>query len=235
MNVFRFSESQVQVLKNFATIFPTLTIYPDKTEVINALGTVLGTYKFSEPLPIDITFGIHDLNEFLAIVAVYKSPEITLHEKFLIMTDDKSKVKFLTMPVKMVPPALVKKKYSATDIITRLDEIGTELEFKMTSENLTMLMKMAGHLKAQYIFFSSDTNGIKVTAGTNLDNRDNSWDTIITESVISNRLDKPIKFAISELRIMILDYDIRISSAHMSQWTNSFGVDYFIGCQTDES
>jgi len=233
MNVFKFSESQIQVLKNFASIFPSLAIYPDKTEVINGVGTVIGTYKFDQPLPIKNPFGILDLNRFLSVLAFYKTPSIRIEEKWVTVSDEASSVKYYTTPLYLIPKVVVQQVYTPLDIINKLNDIGSELEFVFTAEKLTTLLKIASIMKPKFLYIETYENAIKITIGDSIDSSDNTWNTLITDGIKRNELKNPMKFELSELKVMVLDYDVRISSKNMSQWSNSFGVNYFIGCYAD--
>jgi hypothetical protein len=184
-------------------------------------------------LETDIPFSVHDLNELLAILNFYKNPAnttITVENKWLRISDGNSEVKYCTTPPHLIPKVLVKGKFTTTDIKNKLDQCNCELDFDLTSENLSMLLKMSSLIKAKYLFFETVEEGIRVTIGESLQSSDNSWQVLVKENIRANKLEKPMVFDIGELKLLVLDYKIRISALNMSEWVNTFGVTYYVGC-----
>jgi hypothetical protein len=93
-----------------------------------------------------------------------------------------------------------------------------------------MLLKMSSLIKAKYLFFETVEEGIRVTIGESLQSSDNSWQVLVKENIRANKLEKPMVFDIGELKLLVLDYKIRISALNMSEWVNTFGVTYYVGC-----
>jgi hypothetical protein len=231
MNTFKFTETQIQVLKNFSSISPSIAVYPHKTEVVNASGSVCATYDFTPPLNIDTLFGVHEMNELLSVILFYKNPDIIVDGKCLSITDGSSKVKYFTTPSHLIPKVLIQQKYDLETVNNKLEEIGYDLEVMFSSEKLVTLMKMASVLKSNYMFFESccgDT--VKVTVSEKLESSSNSWEENITDGIVINKLEKPMMFNIDELKLMMVDHTVKISPKGVSKWINSFGVTYYIGC-----
>ena len=227
---FKVNEKMMAVLKNFSQINVQVCIEADKVEVINGSFSVIGSYKFDEPLPITKELGIYELNEFIAVMSAYKNPDITEHDKFIVISEGSSKMKYWINAKSMLPKILIQNKYTPADIRERLDSVGCELEFVLPAERLNMLMKMASLIKAEWIFFESVDGKIRITIGDALESSHNTWEMEIDSDIKSNTLTKPMKCNMGEFRVMSSDYNVRISSKGMSIWKNALGVEYFIGC-----
>lgn len=229
---FKFSEKTMAVLKNFSQINPQIYIEADKVEVINGSFSLLGSYHFDEPLPVKDGIGIYEINEFIAILSAYKNPDITLHEGYVVISDGSSKSQYWTTARNLLPKVLIQQKYTSDDVRSRLGSIGCELEFILPAEKLNFLLKMAALQKAEYIFFESDGEKIRITVGDALESTNNTHDTTIDVDIKTNKLAAPVRCNMAEFKLMPADYTATISSKGITYWKSALGVEYFIGCTT---
>lgn len=226
---FKMPEKIVSVLKNFSQLNPSLVISPDKVEVISTHKSAIGTYTFDEPLPMEDVMGLYDTSEFLSILSIYKTPDLTVSEKKVIISEGSSKVIYFTTASSLLPKVLVQNKYNADDIRTRINSLECEIDFVLPAEKLNMLLKMSSLLKSESIFFESVDGIIRITVGDQLESSNNTWEIDITTDVNASTLEGALKLNVSDLRLIPSDYKVKISSKGMSSFVSSLGVEYFIG------
>jgi hypothetical protein len=229
MATFKIPEKTVAVIKNFSQLNPSIVISSDKVEVISTNKSAIGRYIFEEPLPFEEQIGLFDTPEFLSILGIYKSPDVTTSEKYLTVSEGTSKVRYFTTAANLLPKVLIQNKFDASDIKKRLDTVGCELEFVLPAEKLNMFLKMSQLLRAEWIFFESVDDTIRITVGDELESSNNTWELLITTDIKANTLTTPIKLNVSDLRLVPSDYDVKISTKGMSGWTSASGIEYYIG------
>lgn len=227
---FKMPEKIVSILKNFSQLNPSLVISPDKVEVISTHKSAIGTYTFDEPLPMEDVMGLYDTSEFLSILSIYKTPDLTVSEKKVIISEGSSKVSYFLTAASLLPKVLVQNKYNADDIRKRINSLECEIDFVLPAEKLNMLLKMSSLLKSESIFFESVEGGIiRITVGDQLESSNNTWEIDITTDVNASTLEGALKLNVSDLRLIPSDYKVKISSKGMSSFVSSLGVEYFIG------
>jgi len=220
----KFSDTELGILKNFAGINPSMVIYPDRLEVINNTKTIVGKYKFDNPYGFD-SFGIYEVTELLQAVGAFKDADIDVQTKRLVIKDGGAKITYYTTPSELCP--------NVPDIDKKFATVDCELDFSLPAEKLATIFKMASVLKAEFVFFETDEkdNGIRITVAKEKDSTANAFDIVIREGIRSNTLGKGvIKMAVSELKILPGDYDVKISSKKITKWGSYTGVEYYIGC-----
>lgn len=220
---FSFTEEETQVLKNFATINPSMLIQPTGIKVINAIQSCVGLYEFKTPYEFE-EFGIYEVPELLAILSAYKTPEIKVSEKYLTISEGSSKVRFFTTAKDLIPPVRDAKK--------KMNSLEPVMDFVFPQEKLVMLRKMASLIKAEFVFFETTEDGkIRVTAGDALESSNNTWDVVLDTDITVNKADKPLRCKESELRIINSDYKVKLAQvgkAGISYWQSAMGAEYFV-------
>lgn len=83
----KLSANTLTILKNFADINSNLTIRPGNTlKTIHVPPTIYATAQVEETF--DRTFGVYDLKEFLATLAMFKNPSLTFTDEYIEIVDD---------------------------------------------------------------------------------------------------------------------------------------------------
>jgi hypothetical protein len=229
---FKLNEKTMAVLKNFSQINPQIYVEAGKIEVINGAYSSLGCFIFDEPLPIKDGMGLYEVNEFIAIMSAYKNPEITQHDGYIIISDGNLKTKYHTTARTLMPKVLIQQKYSSDDIRNRMGSLGAELEFVLPAEKLNFLLKMANLTKAEFMFFESDGDKIRITVGDALESSGNTHDVTIDADIKTNCLKTPVKCNMAEFKLLPADYTAIIASKGLTYWKSDLGIEYFIGCTT---
>ena len=221
---FSFNEEEIQVLKNFSGIHPSMVIQPTGIKVINDSKTCVGEYQFKTPYEFE-EFGVFEIPELLGILSAYKTPEITVMDKFLRIAEGTSKVRYFTTAKDLIPAVRNARK--------TCESMPAAMEFVFPQEKLVMLRKMASLIKAESVFFESlpDEGKIRVTIGDKLESTNNTWDVTIDSDITANCATKPLRCKESELRIITSDYTVKMAEkgkAGISHWASSMGAEYFV-------
>jgi hypothetical protein len=214
-----FTETQMSVLKNFAGINASMIINPDGLEVINNSKSVIAKYKFDKAYDF-AKFGIYEVPELLSVIASLTKPDITIEEKFLLISDGTSKYKYFTTALDLLPKV---------PDMAKADAVEFDLEFDISAEKLNMLFKAAATIKADFIFFETDKKKIRMTVANALDASTSSFDITLETGIKTNKLTKAVKVPVAELKLFAGDYKVKLSGK-ISKWSNTIGnLDYYVG------
>jgi len=84
----------VEIIKNFSTINSSIVIKPgNRIRTITPQSTtILGEAKVLETFPNE--FGIYNLSEFLGVLSLFDTPELTFHDRYLTVEEDDFVVKY---------------------------------------------------------------------------------------------------------------------------------------------
>lgn len=240
MKSFMFNSTELAILKNFAAINPSLVIKPDGFYVRSA-DHLVAIYRFENPYDFK-QFGLYETQEFISILNAYKTPTIEVFDTYVNIFDSDTKAKYFTTPLELVN-YYQKFKGESVDpycndtklyrIETNFKKVNFELEFLLSQEKLSMLLKMANLYKAQFIFFESDVDNslIRITIGDSLESSQNTWELEIKNEseIFKNNLSSIMKGNVAQLRMIQSDYKVRVSSEGASEWTSVLNPVYFIG------
>lgn len=216
---FSFSETEINVLKNFSTINPSMVIDPTGFKVINNSKSVIGNYPFAKAYDFPV-FGIYETSEFLTALGAMEKPQIEVEAKAINIVDGTNKLTYYTTATDLLP--------AVPDVGAKFDKLDCELEFTITADKLAYLLKMATILKSKYLFFESDKKVIRITAGDELATSQNNFEAVIEGGITANRLTAPVKVILADFKILPGEYAVKLSTK-ISKWSGTNGVDYFVG------
>jgi len=202
------TETTLSVLKNYATINSNIVI--DKGSKLNTISeakNVMASVTIKEEFP--KKFGIYDLNEFLGVLGLVDEPNLDFTDEYVTVSDSsgRSKVKYffsspeiLTQPTKTVtmPPA--------------------DITFDLDTDTLMRVKRAATALGHNEISISGLDGVITINV---VDNK-NSTSNVYSIDIAGEFEMKEFKFVlnISNLKIMPGDYEVKISSKLISEFTN---------------
>lgn len=210
----------VDVLKNFASINPNLVIKEGSTfstisEAKNIMASVTVPEKFSR------TFGVYDLNEFIAALSLLDDPAIDLLEDSAILSNDSATVKYrFANPSVLTTPSKEIKMPS------------TDISVKVTSDLLGKIRKAAGVLGHSIVAVKGTEAGALSLSV--LDPKDPSANTYTIALSEKHTLGKEfsLEFLIDNLKLLSGDYTVAVSSKLISEWTHAeFKISYFIALE----
>ena len=220
MSSFAFTETEINILKNFAGINPSMIVYSDRFEVLNNAKSVVGKYAFEKPYDF-ASFGIYEMSEFLSVLGALKNPEIEVSDKFLTIKDGSSKTRYFTTAQDLLP--------KVPNIEKNFANVECDCVFDLPADKLASMFKMAAILKAQFVFFETDKKKVRITVADELESTNNSFEVTIEDGIKVNELKKSLKIPLSDLKILPGGYSVELSSAKISRWESNLGVNYYIG------
>lgn len=221
----------INLLKNFSVINPSVLIKSTETVVRNNSKSCIGIYRYKDELPLgDVTeIGLYDTGDFLSIYSAYKQPEFEVNEKYITISEGKSKVKYFTTAKSMIPEVPFDEKTGKYKIEGKFAKVTPEADFVIPQEKINILMKMATLLRSEYLFFESVDGVIRITVANELESSDNTWEMTIEDDIKKSELPFPVRIVLAEFKVIPADYRVEIASDGITKWSSNVGVDYYIG------
>ena len=217
----KISKQTFEVLKNFSEINENLLIKPgNKLQTISVMKNVLAEATVEETF--DKEFAIYDLNSLLSVLSLYESPDITLGDDYLTISQGKSSSKFW-----YADPSLV---VSPTKTITMPS---SEVKVRITQSNYTDLLKASNIMQLNDIGLVSDGDTINLIATDKKNQTSNQFNVEVAEG---NGTKFNFYFKRDNLRMIPGEYDLTVSSKNISHWVNANkNLQYWVALETDST
>ena len=217
----KISKQTFEVLKNFSEINENLLIKPgNKLQTISVMKNVLAEATVEETF--DKEFAIYDLNSLLSVLSLYESPDITLGDDYLTISQGKSSSKFW-----YADPSLV---VSPTKTITMPS---SEVKVRITQSNYTDLLKASNIMQLNDIGLVSDGDTISLIATDKKNQTSNQFNVEVAEG---NGTKFNFYFKRDNLRMIPGEYDLTVSSKNISHWVNANkNLQYWVALETDST
>ena len=218
----KLNQTTQEILKNFSEINTNILIKPgSELNTISTMRNIFAKATISETF--DKEFGIYDLNEFLSVVSSLDKPELTLQEKHMTISTEGSRSKakyFYSDPSVIVAPS---KEVNMPE---------SDVTFSLSEANLSQLQKMAAILKAPDLALTGEKGGdvvLKVCDKKN--DTSNKFDIVVGENATA---DYTFYFKVENLKMMLGDYDVAVSSRSIAHFTNiKLTIEYWIALEPD--
>ena len=214
------SENTLSILKNYAGINSNIVIEEGNTvKTISEAKNVMSTAAIVEEFP--QTFGIYDLNEFLGVLSLVDTPNLSFKDEYVVVSDSsgRSKVKYF---------------YSDPDMLTKpgknVNMPVSDVTFTLDSDTLGRIKRAASTLGHNEVSITGENGVLSISV---VDSK-NATSSAFSIDVAGDFADVPFNFIvnISNLKIMPGDYEVNISSKLISQFTNKeFGISYWIALE----
>lgn len=199
----KFDTKTQQVLKNFATINPSLmfeegniirTISPSKTVMSQA---VIDTY-------IDGTFAIYDLSQLLSTLALFKDPDISIEENYLSISSGSENVKYL-----YAEPSLIVRPPDKQINLPSID-----ISFMLPADVLQKTMRAMAIMGAPELAVVGDGSDIWVKTHDSKNTNSSNYRNVV------GKTDKNFTMVIlaENLKLMPGDYHVDISAKRISHF-----------------
>jgi len=217
----KISKQTFDVLKNFSEINENLLIKPgNKLQTISVMKNVLAEATVEETF--DKEFAIYDLNSLLSVLSLYESPDITLNDDYLTVSQGKSSSKFW-----YADPSLV---VSPTKTITMPS---SEVKVRITQSNYTDLLKASNIMQLPDVGLVSDGDTINLIATDKKNQTSNQFNVEVAEGTGTKF---NFYFKRENLRMIPGEYDLTISSKNISHWVNTNkNLQYWVALETDST
>jgi hypothetical protein len=217
----KISKQTFDVLKNFSEINENLLIKPgNKLQTISVMKNVLAEATVEETF--DKEFAIYDLNSLLSVLSLYESPDVTLNDDYLTVSQGKSSSKFW-----YADPSLV---VSPTKGITMPS---SEVKVRITQSNYTDLLKASNIMQLPDVGLVSDGDTINLIATDKKNQTSNQFNVEVADGTGTKF---NFYFKRENLRMIPGEYDLTVSSKNISHWVNANkNLQYWVALETDST
>lgn len=212
------SNETIQILKNFAAINSNILIRKGKTlSTISTAKNIFAKADVVEDFPEEVA--VYDLNSLLALLTLMENQSVDFGSKSLTISKDNGKFEYF---------------YASPSVIVAAPDKSIEIDdhynFKLTAEDVNMIMKAAAITGAPTITISSDGNEVVLTIGDKKNDTANTYKKKIGTS--ANVFD--CHMAVENFKIVPDAYTVTISKKkafHFKHETKN--LEYFIAMEPD--
>lgn len=215
------SSRTTELLKNFAAINPNIVINAGKDiKTMSVARNIVAKATIDEEFP--STFGIYDLNEFLSVLNLVDSPQLTFSEHYVTVADGSGL-------------SSVRYYYSDPDMLTAPSKDiimpETEVKFLLNTETLSRIKRAASALGHSEISIKPSGGSVELSVIDSKDATSNSF-SITTAGEYEEGLDFNFILNVSNLKVVAEDFQVGISSKLISHFKSTKGnTEYFIALE----
>jgi hypothetical protein len=218
----KLTNETLAVLKNFANINPGIEFKKGKSlTTISSTKTVLAKASVKDEFTDD--FCIYDLNQFLSVHSLNKDVELEFDSLNVIFKNKHSKIKYRKTAKNMIvtPP---EKELTLPSV---------DVEFTLTEDDLSSILKSASVLQSPSIAIESDGEKISITS---FDPKDNSSHTNSTEISDGNGKKFKAVFLTENFKMLPGSYSVQLCSKGLSSFKNTKeDIQYWIAIESKDS
>lgn len=209
----------IQILKNFASINPSLMFKPGQTlSTVSPLKTLMAKAIIDEIVPSQ--FAIYDLSKFLGVLTLFESPELTIGERSMEISGNQQKVNYTFADPKLI--------VTPNDKEIIMPEC--EIQFRLLGDDLTKVLKAMGVLQLPEIAVTGNGSEMFVEA---IDSKNPSSDSYKVQVGTTSYTFKMI-FKAENVKIMAGDYDVSISSKGIAHFKGQV-VEYWVATEASST
>ena len=215
----KLSDTTISVLKNYSSINQNLKIGAGNNLVtMSAMKNIVAQSKVEEIFEKDVA--IYDLNEFLAAMSLFDSPELDFEDEYLMMGNEGR-------------TSSLKYWYSDPSVVTTvtkdIEMPSSEVTFTLSSDELSHITKAAAVIGAPDMVL--ENGSLKVTDKKNQTANAFSMDVIQKGSEV---VDYKFWFKVENLKLMPGTYDVSVSSKKISHFKNTnVDIEYYIALEPE--
>ena len=212
------SKETIDILKNFAGVNSNILIRKGKTlATISTAKNIFAKADVAEDFPEEVA--IYDLNSLLALLTLMENQDVEFGDKSLTISKDNGKFEYF---------------YSSPSVIVAAPdksiEVDNHYQFKLTTEDVNMVMKAAGITGAPTITISSDGTTVTLTIGDKKNDTANTYKKVVgtSEHIFDCHM------AVENFKIIPNSYTVTISKKkafHFKHETKA--LEYFIAMEPD--
>ena len=215
----KLSEQTVEVLQNFSTINQSLLFREGKIlRTVSPQKTVLAEVEVGDEFAQD--FGIYDLGQFLSALSLVENPELDLGDNGMTISDGNGtslNYRYADASMIVTPP---EKALTLPDI---------NASFKLSSNVLRDVLQGARVLGLPEIIVKCVDEVVTIEAG---DSKNSSMNSYSKKVAIADE-DFTHIFKVDNMKMMMLDYNVEISSKGISKFSTEDGrVTYFVATES---
>lgn len=212
------SNETIQVLKNFATINSNILIRKGKVlSTISTAKNIFAKATVTEDFPEEVA--IYDLNSLLALLTLMENQNIEFGEKSLTISKDNGKFEYF---------------YSSPNVIVAAPDksidIDNHYQFKLTADQVNMIIKAAAITGAPTISVSSKDKTVTLTVGDKKNDTANTY----KKTIGTSENDFECHMAVENFKIVPDAYTITVSKKKVFHFKHETkDLEYFIAMEPD--
>ena len=214
----KLSDTTISVLKNYSSINQNLKIDAGNNLVtMSAMKNIVAKSKVEETFEKDIA--IYDLNEFLAALSLFESPELDFEDDY-VMINNEGKT------------SSCKYWYSDPSVVTTvsnpIEMPESEVSFTLSSDELSNITKAAAVIGVPDMVL--ENGSLRVTDKKN--QTANAFSMNVAQDI--KHLNYAFWFKVENLKLMPGTYDVSVSSKKISHFKNTnVDIEYYIALEPE--
>lgn len=212
----KISENTLNILKNFATINPSLSVKSGNIlSTISPQKTIFAKAIVDENFPKD--FAIYELSKFLGAMSLFNNPDIDFFDDHMKISENKKSIRYVyTDPSMVIAPPSKEVQLPSVDV-----------SFQLTSDDLIKVQKALSILKVPEMSITGEDGTIYVKA---INNKASSSDSFSIAVGVTEKAFNMI-FKAENLKITPNDYEVNVSSKGISQFKSDV-ITYWIATES---
>lgn len=225
----KFENRTLQILKNYASINPSLQFKAGSSEgstlcTMSPNKTVMAKSKIKEIVPSD--FAIYDLSRFLGVLTLFDSPDISLDATQLSISGNNRKVQYTYADPKMI--------VSPGDKEIKLPD--PEISFALESDVLHSVIKAMGVLSLPEIAITGKDGKIQVQALDSKNPTSDAYSVNVTSPIYSIDTNAEFKmiFLAENIKILPENYTLTISSKGIAHFKGD-DIEYWVATESSST
>jgi len=206
------SEQTRDILKNFASINESILLYKGNSiNTTSNAGNVMAKGTILEEFPAEAC--IYNLNELLNTLSLFVDPDLEFNETHLTLSDSDSALNYFFADSSLI------------DIPTQtpnMDKLDKVLEFTLTSDALSSLLKSANVMSLPDLILVNDDTGLVLRTTDSKNSTSNNYGKTVGDSP-ADLVDFEFRFRTENLKMVAGDYTVTISGKngkYISQLVN---------------
>ena len=214
----KLSDTTISVLKNYSSINQNLKIDAGNNLVtMSAMKNIVAKSKVEETFEKNIA--IYDLNEFLAALSLFESPELDFEDDHVMISNEGK-------------TSSCKYWYSDPSVVTTvsnpIEMPESEVSFTLSSDELSNITKAAAVIGVPDMVL--ENGSLRVTDKKN--QTANAFSMNVAQDI--KHLNYAFWFKVENLKLMPGTYDVSVSSKKISHFKNtSVDIEYYIALEPE--
>ena len=225
----KISTKTLDVLKNFSEINQSILIKKGKKlKTVSALKNILAHADVEEDFPQD--FAIYQLNEFIGVLSTMNNPDLTFHDKYVMLSQENG--------------ACTKYFYADPSVVVAPEKDITmpseDINFTLLEKQYNDLLKMSSILQLNDILVKgcSKSNKIFLAVTNKKNDTSNDYSVQVSNGSPGIGVSESFKmyFKTENLKMVVGDYNVHISNKGISHFENmTTKLDYWIALEPDSN
>ena len=220
----KLSKETMDILKNYSSINSNIFINSgNRISTISPIKNILSEVEVSETF--DVGFGIWDLPKFLGTISIFNDPELEFHEKYVLILNGNSTIKYYYSDPKLL--TVPTKKINMPKI---------DLSFSITETQIHQLKKAASILGVSDLTIeNNEEDELIIKVHDKKDKGSNSYimNLQTNQEFVGNF---SLNFMIENLKLIPDNYDVDISSNIVSRFrSTNRNLTYWIALEMDST